>query len=122
MFVTGSTGILVVFDSSEPGSTGNLASEVAVHLVPGCLGYLSEIVFDGHHPNPPLYFYKWGNLVPIHIFLPLVLWWYWGVASSCSCCSTFIGVEVDAGGIGQSFFNSNKFPDIFPALGHRVPA
>ena len=26
------------------------------------------------------------------------------------------------GGIGQSFLNSNRFPDIDPALGHGVPA
>ena len=90
MFVTGSTGSsvagtavrfvsgnaigLVVFDSFGAGGTGNLASEVAVHLMPECLEYFAEFVFDGHHPSPPLYFYKWGNLVPIHISLPLVLW------------------------------------------------
>ena len=68
MFVTGSAGSFVLFDSSGPGGTGNLASEVAVHFVvvvgfsfvvavqsvPECLGYFFEIVFDGHHPNPPL--------------------------------------------------------------------
>ena len=31
------------------------------------------------------------------------------------------GFEVAVGGIGQSFLNSKKFPDIFPALGHGVP-
>ena len=78
-------------DNSGPGGTGNLTSEVAVHFVvvvgfslvisvhfvPECLGYFAEFVFDGHHPNPPLYFYKWGNSVPIHISLPLVMWWHW---------------------------------------------
>ena len=30
--------------------------------------------------------------------------------------------EVTTGGIGQSFLNSNKVPDIFPAPGHGLPA
>ena len=47
----------------------------------------------------------------------------WGVAASWVCGSTFIGgLEVDVGGIGQSFLNLNRFPNIDPALGHRVPA
>ena len=79
MFVTGSTGIFVAFDSSGPGGTGNLASEVVVHFVAECLGYFSEIVSDGHYPNPPLYFYKLRNSVPIHISLPLVLQQLWGL-------------------------------------------
>ena len=47
-----------------------------------------------------------------------------GVVASWDCGSTFIfrGLEVDAGGIGQSFLSSNRFPNIDPALGHRVPA
>ena len=32
------------------------------------------------------------------------------------------GLEVDVGGIGQSFLSSNRFPNIDPALGHGVPA
>ena len=32
------------------------------------------------------------------------------------------GFKVIAEGIGQSFLNSNKFPNIFPAPGHGVPA
>ena len=32
------------------------------------------------------------------------------------------GLEVDVGGIGQSFLNSNRFPNIDPAPGHGVPA
>ena len=47
----------------------------------------------------------------------------WGVAVSQDCVSIFIGgSEVDVGGIGQSFLNSNRFPDIDPAPGHGVPA
>ena len=46
----------------------------------------------------------------------------WGIAASWVCGSIFIGgLEVDVGGIGQSFFNSNRFPDIYPAPGHGVP-
>ena len=87
MFVTRSTGSFVA------GGTGNLASEVAVHFVAvvgfsfvvavhfvsKCLVYFADFVFDGYHPNPPLYFYKWGNSVPIHISLPLVLQWHGGL-------------------------------------------
>ena len=44
-------------------------------------------------------------------------------AISSGCGSIFKdGFEVDAGGIGQSFLNSNKFSDIFPASDHGVPA
>ena len=47
----------------------------------------------------------------------------WSIAALWGCASTFIvGVEVGAGRIGQSFLNSNKFPDADPALGHGVPA
>ena len=46
-----------------------------------------------------------------------------GVAASWDCGSIFIEVlEVDVGGIGQSFLSSNRFTDIDPALGHGVPA
>ena len=46
-----------------------------------------------------------------------------GIGASWGCASTFIvGVDVGAGGIGQSFLDSNKFSDIDPALGHGVPA
>ena len=72
-FMFGNAVGLAVFDSFGSGHTGNLAYEVAVHLMPECLEYFAEFVFDGHHPCPPLYFYKWDNLVPIHISLPLVL-------------------------------------------------
>ena len=62
MFVMGSAGSFVA------GGTGNLASEVAVlfvavvgfffvvavHLVPECLEYFADFVFDDHPPNPPL--------------------------------------------------------------------
>ena len=90
-FVFGNAACLVVFDSFGYEGTGNLASEAAVHsvgvvgfsvvvavyLVPECLEYFAKFVFDGHHASPSLYFYKWGSLVPIHISLPLMLWWHW---------------------------------------------
>ena len=131
----GNDASLVVFDSFEFGVTGNHAPVFAVHsvtvvgfsvvvavcLVPECLEYLL-IFFYGHHPSP-LYFYKWGNLVPIHTSLSLVLWQHWGFPVLGVVALSFWGrFEVNAGGIGQSFLNSNKFPDIFPALGHGVPA
>ena len=52
-----------------------------------------------------------------------------GVGCSWAWGSIFMnGFEIVAvavllvGGIGQSFLNLKKFPDIFPALGHGVPA
>ena len=46
-----------------------------------------------------------------------------GVAASWDCGFIFIGgSEVNVGGIGQSFLNSNRCPDIDPATGHGVPA
>ena len=78
-FVFGNAVGLVVFDSFGFGGAGKLASEVAVHLMPECLEYFAELVFDGHCSSPPLYFYKWGNLVPIHISLPLAYWQHGGL-------------------------------------------
>ena len=78
-FLFGDAVYLVVFDNSGSGGTGDLASEVAVYFVAVCLEHSAEIIFDGHHPSPPLHFCKWGSSVPIHISLPLVLWWHWGL-------------------------------------------
>ena len=45
-----------------------------------------------------------------------------GIIASLGYASTFImGVDVGAGGIGQSFLNSNKFSDVDPAPSHGVP-
>ena len=77
----------VVFDSCGSGGAGDLSPEVAVYLVVVVgfsfvvvvyfvaehLELFAEIVFDGHHPSPPLYFCKWGSSVPIQISLPLEL-------------------------------------------------
>ena len=135
-FVLGNAVDLVVFDNFGSGGAVDLASEVAVylvavvglpfvvavHFVAECLEHSAEIVFDGHHPSPPLYFYKLGNLVPTHISMPLVLQQHWGCMLLDLWLYLYGGFEVIAGGIGQSFLNSNKFPDIFPASGHGVPA
>ena len=87
-FMFGNAGNHVVFGSLRSGGTESLVPGadvhsvhvvgfsvvVAVHLAPECLGYFVGFVFDGPHPSPPLYFYRWGNLGFIHISLPLVLW------------------------------------------------
>ena len=65
-------GYHVVFDNFGSGGPEDLGSEVAVYFVAVCLEHSAETVFDGHHPSLPLHFCKWGNLVPIHISLPLV--------------------------------------------------
>ena len=99
MFVTGSAGSFVA------GGTGNLACEVAVHFVavvgfsfvvavhfvPECLGYFSEIVFDGHCPNPPLIFLQMGQFSPHPHFSAFSAAAALRVASSCSCGSIFMG-------------------------------
>ena len=91
--VLGNAINLVVFDSCGSGGAGNLLSEVTVylvvvvgfsfvavgHFVAECLECFTEIVFDGHHPSPALYFCKWGSSVPIHISLPLELWQHLGL-------------------------------------------
>ena len=77
-FMLGNAVSLVIFDSFGSRGTGNLASEVAVHLMSECLKYSAEFAFDGHCPSP-LYFYKWGNLVPIYISLLLALQWHQGL-------------------------------------------
>ena len=109
MFVTGSTGSFVargivyfmfgnavnhvVFGSPGSGGAESLVPwvavhsvpvvgfsvVVAVHLAPECLAYFVGFVFDGPNPSNPLYFYEFGQLGPIHISLPLVLWWHWGL-------------------------------------------
>ena len=45
----------------------------------------------------------------------------WRIAAPWVCGCIFIwGLEVDLGGIGQSFLNSNRFPDIDLAPGYGV--
>ena len=79
MFVTGSAGSFAAFGNFGSEGIEDLVSEVAVYLVAVGLEHPTEIVSDGHHPNPPLYFYRWGNLVPILISLPLLMLWHWGL-------------------------------------------
>ena len=70
MSVTGSTGSFGVFDNSGSGGTEGLASRFVVAVY---LEYSAEIAFGGHHPSLLPHFYKWGNSVPIHTSLLLVL-------------------------------------------------
>ena len=67
-------------------------------------------------------FYKWGNLLPIHISLPLVLWWHRRLPLLGVVVLSLWGVGVEVGWISQSFLNSNRLPDLVPVLGHGVPA
>ena len=76
MFGTGNTGRFRAFDNSGSEGAKDLASGVAVAVY---LEHFAEIVFGGHSPSPPLYFFKWGNLVPIHISLLLELLWHGGL-------------------------------------------
>ena len=146
MFVTRSTGSFVagaaavnfvVFDRSGSEGTGDLTFEVGVHLVvlvgfsslvavhflAECLRYFVEFVFDGHHLSLPLYFLQMGQFSPHPHFSAFGAVVALGVASSWAGGSIFMErFEVDVEGIGQSFLNSNKYPDIFPALGHGMPA
>ena len=87
-----------------------------------CTGYSVDFYC---HSSPLLHFLnfcKWCSWSP-STFSTFGIMMAWGVAASWVCGSTFIDeLEVDVGGIGQSFLNSNRFPDIDPALGHGVPA
>ena len=72
------------------------------------------IATGGQHSNLPLPFCRWGNFVPIHIFLPLeypgfgvlILWGVW--IGGCSCV-TVLSLALLLGGISQSFLTSISF-------------
>ena len=91
----------------------------------------AKIAFDACHPCPLLHFCKWDNLVPIYIALALVLL-NWGltdlgpgVQPLLQGSLGFIVVAVAvllARGIGQSFLNSKRLPNVFPASGQGVLA
>ena len=70
-----------------------------------------------------LYIFANGPIWSPSTFLCL---WCCGSTGGCLLMDLWLylnrGFEVIAGGIGQAFLNSNKFPDIFPASGHGVPA
>ena len=128
--VTGNAVCLVAAGGFGPGDVGNSSVVVAVCLATECTGCSSGgtehfVVFlASHHPSPLLYFYRWGNLVSIHILFYLLRHHSGtGVAVSWVCASTFIvGVDVGAGGISQSFLNLNKFSDVDPVLHHGEPS
>ena len=66
---------LVAAEGFGPEGIGNSSIVVAVCLVIECMGYSAVdtehfvVGLANHHPSPLLYFYKWDNLVPIHISL-----------------------------------------------------
>ena len=92
-FMFGNAVNHVVFGSLGSGGTESLIPGVAVPSVlvvgfsvvvavclePESLGCFVGFDFGGPCPSPPLYFYRWGKLGPIHISLPLVLQWHWGL-------------------------------------------
>ena len=100
----------------------------AVHLFV-CLYQFLETAFDACCPNPLLHFCKWGNLVPHphHSSFGTVELRFdcsgpWGstlITGRLEFVALVVLVLV-AGGIGQSFLNSKRLPDIFPALGQGV--
>ena len=71
--VTGSPGSSVVAGGFGAKIIGNFSVVAVVCLVFECMGCSAGSAehFDlaNHHPSPLLYFYTWGNLVHIHIFL-----------------------------------------------------
>ena len=98
--VTGSTGSSVAVGAGNlaaenavcltaaagfgPGDIGNSSVVVVVCLAiefmgysAGCTEHFVVVCLANHHPSPLLYFYKWGNLVPIHISLLFALVGQW---------------------------------------------
>ena len=109
-------------DSSEPDFASCFGSEKkssAVYLVLECLYWFVGVVFGAHHPNILLHSSK-GDSSGFGVVALEVGW-------SCSWGLLFIGslgfvavMVLLVGGISQSFLNSKRFPDIFPALGQGV--
>ena len=138
MIVSGCTGSFVVpgslgcAEGPEPEvvmyfGSGRNSSDV-YHMF-GCFWWFAGVVFGAHHLDLLLYSCKWDSSVPIHIVLLLVVLLHWGFGCSCSlgsifmCSLEFVAVTVLlVGGICQSFLNSKRLPDIFPALGQVVLA
>ena len=94
----------VTWVSGNSGASGNFGSGGTAS---GAV-VAAESASGGHCPNLPLSFCRWGNLVPIHTFLPLVLplnWWLvvpgpgalslWGVWNSSSSCIVIIIIRRD---------------------------
>ena len=122
MSVTGSTGSFGLLINFESGALTALHLEL---LWLCTWSILLKLLLMVTVPVFLYIFYKWGSFVPIHISLLLVLLLHWGLVCSWVCGSIFMWgfeVVVVVGGIGQSFLKSKRFPDIFPALGHGVPA
>ena len=93
--VTGSAGSSAVAGGLGAGDIGNFSVVAAVCLVFECTGCSAGSTehFDlaNHHPSPLLYFYKWGSLVPTHIFSFVCFGATaaWGIGVSWGCALTF---------------------------------
>ena len=138
-FMFGNAVGLVVFYSLWPGGAGNLASEVAVYSVAVVvlevfllwLLYISYLSVWNILLNlflmitipVLLYIFTNGAIWSPSIFLCL---WCCGSMGGCHFLGLWFylygGFGVEAGGIGQFFLNSNRLPDLVPALGDGVPA
>ena len=110
-------------------NSGSWGAEDLVSGAAVAVDYSVGIAFGGYHPNLLLYFCKWGNSAHIYIVPLFVVLLHWRqVVPVLGALSLWGALEVVAvvlflvGGIGQSFLNSKRFADIFPALGHGVPA
>ena len=123
-FVAGSAGNLVAGNAGNlvagkavhlaaaggfgPGSIGNSSVVATVCLAIECTGYsvggIEHFVVVGlanHHPSPLLCFYKWGNMVPIHISLLFALVPQYGMGDLCFmglCLNFYFGGRCRCGG------------------------
>ena len=102
-----------------PGGIGNSSVVVAVCLAIECMGcsagalsILLLLALQITIPVPFYIFYKWDNLVPIHIslFSASVPQWHGRVAVLWGFTSTFIvGVDVGVGGLASPFWTQTSF-------------
>ena len=109
---------------------GDSVAEGFVQSMAEGFGGTFWVDFVGHHSSPLLHalphFCKWGNTVPMSIFLWLV-WAFvmvWGIAAILGCSSVLMvgaGVGTGVGGIGHSFLVLNRFSDAKHALAQGVP-
>ena len=120
MIVSGCTGSFVAPGSSEPEVHLEFGgNSVVVPLVFECFWCFVGVNFGAHHTNLPLYFCKWDNLVPICIVVPLVVVLHWGWLFLCLGLNLYgwfrngRSNSIVRRGIGQSFLNSKRFPEIF---------
>ena len=116
---------------SVGGGMGNFMAVAVVVALPGgaeSVGGPSLVDFANHHPIPLLHvllhFCKWGNVVPMSIFLSPVwaLPWHWRLLQfGLFFCFDGGGRCGNCRGIGQSLLVLNRFSEADPALGQGVP-